>query len=168
MNLILDFPLGKDVIKIHIPQPSAERVKGCFEIFSYVFQNLKELPAVVLAKDLDIIIDRLSEKNPSLRVNFEALIQEAILELKPVTEHEGQSLLNGLELYNKLDSEDKELFRAIYVFQSALMRYASTQTIKESLSGYCTALTFEEFKESYLKSIKGMGVRSLERENQKA
>lgn len=167
-NLILDFPLGEDVIKIFIPQPNADRVKGCVELFSYVFQNLETLPAIVLAKDLDIIIDRLSEKNKALRLNFEALIQEAIMELKPVSEFEGKKLLSGLEMYNKLGEEDKELFKAIFVFQYALMRYASSKIKKESLSEYCTALTFEEYKKSYLKSIKEMEVQSLEQENQEA
>lgn len=166
MNLVLDFPLDDGAIKIYIPQPPADRVEGCVEVFSYVFRNLQKLPAPILAKDLEIIIKKLSKDDPSIATSFNALMQEIILTMKPVNPHEGQELLEGLALFEALDEEEQELFKAIVVFQYALMRYASQKIIKSELSEFVTALSFKDYQKHFLKSIEEMEKKSLKKEEQ--
>lgn len=166
MNLTLDFPIDNEVIKIFIPQPSADRVEGCVEVFSYVYNRIRDLPPSILAKDLNIIVKRLAQNDPAIKINFEALMQESILTMKPVSQFKGKDLLEGQELYNKLEDEDKDMFKALLVFQYALMRYAPQKIIKNELSGFVTALNFTDYKKHFLKSIEEMENQSLKQEKQ--
>lgn len=157
MNLTLDFPIDNEVIKIFIPEPSADRVEGCVEVFSYVYNRIRDLPPSILAKDLNIIVKRLAQNDPAIKINFEALMQESILTMKPVSQFKGKDLLEGQELYNKLEDEDKDMFKALLVFQYALMRYAPQKNHQERIIGVCNCLEFHGLQKAFFEVYRGNG-----------
>lgn len=168
--LLIDLPYGKDTLSLYIPQPSFDRVALCIDFFGFLFDNIKKYKNILrLSKDLDILIAKVAkqEDDPDLGKNVDALFQDAILGMKALNKHNGKDLAEGKVLYDMLEADAKLMLKAQFVFQSALLRYATQEMLKTGLLEFCTALSFEEYRERFLKCTEAMEKQSLEQKKQK-
>lgn len=168
--LLIDIPYGEDTLSLYIPQPSFDRVGLCIDLFGYLFDNIKKYKNILrLAKDLDFIVKKVStqENDPNLKNNLDALFQDAILGIKPLNKHDGKDLLGGQALYDALSDDTKAMLKAQFVFQYALLHYATQEMKEAGLSEFCTALSFEEYRKHFLKSTEAVEKQSLKHKKQK-
>lgn len=167
--LLVDVEHGGDILSLYIPQPSFERVKECVDFFGYLFEKSQKRKNILrVAKDLDLIIEKVAKEEdlPNLKTNIDALLQEAILQMKPLNQFDGKDLKEGQELFNSLEDETKAILKAQILFQYALLRYAPRKIAEKDLSEFYTALTFAECKEHFLKCIEEAEKLSLQEKMQ--
>lgn len=150
-------------LKLYVPQPQADRVEACVEFFEMLYLNADSISIEALGKDYKIKAKKIAQKikNPDLPTHLEALLQECILGIKPITTLKEASILEGIEFFSKLDDYTKDILKAMILFFTALLRYASPKTKTTSLSEFCTALSIEELREQYLKSLEETQKKSL-------
>lgn len=167
----LIIPLGLEdgtELKIYVPQPQAERVEVCVEFFEMLYLNADTTSIEALGKDYLIKARKLATriKNPHLVTNLEALLQECILTMKPITTLKGADLVEGQALYDKLDTYTQGVLKGMILFFTALLRYASPTIKKNDLSEFYTAYSIEELRKQCLMSSEAMEKKSLEEKKQ--
>lgn len=169
-GILVDITYKGDMLNLYIPQPSFDRVGECIDLFGYLFDNFKKFSSILrLSKDLDLIIKKVSkqESNPQLKASVDALFQDAMLGLKALNKFEGMDLDEGIGLYNRLDKDTKAILKAQFLFTYALLRYATAEMLEEGLSEFCTALTYEEYRERFLKYTEMGQKKSLKAKTKK-
>lgn len=166
--LLVDLMLDDGgILHFYIPQPSYDRVKGCVAFFRHIFNNREELTPFTLGVDWDWIVEELSLKTPTLALNLQGVVEEALLTAKVLTDKGEEVNGTGTEIFNTLSEDQKALLKGSIAFQYALLRYVPQSIAMKELSELYTALSFAEYKKHFMQSIEAMGEKSSKEKKQK-